>query len=70
MHQRGLQPIGFKELRFRIDKFSGKDKNDDFEVWVEDYKEATADCGWTNDQRARWFSWFLSGPAKAPGNGY
>ena len=59
---RGLQPQGFKELRFRIDKFSGKDGNVDFEVWVEDYKKATADCGWTDDQRARWL---LSGPAKA-----
>jgi len=39
---RGLQPRGFKELRFRIDKFSGKGGTDDFEVWVEDYKEATA----------------------------
>ena len=65
VHQRGLQPEGFKELRFRVNKFSGKDKTDDFEVWVEDYKEATADCGWKNDQRARWFSWFLSGPVKA-----
>ena len=40
----GLQPREFKELRFRIDKFSGKGGNDDFEVWV-DYKEATTDCG-------------------------
>ena len=65
VHPRGLQPRGFKELRFRIDKFSGKGENDDFEVWVEDYKEATTDCGWTDEQRAHWFSWFLSGPAKA-----
>ena len=34
-------------------------------MWVEDYKEATTDCGWTDEQRVRWFSWFLSGPAKA-----
>jgi len=52
VHQRGLQPKRFKKLRFRVDKFSGKDKTNDFEVWVEDYKEATADCGWTDDQRA------------------
>ena len=52
---RKLQPRGFKELHFRMRKFSGKDDNDDFEVWVEDYKEDTADCGWTDDQRARWF---------------
>ena len=61
---RGFQPWGFKELRFRIDNFSGKDGSDDFEALVEDYKEVTAYCGWTDDQRAWWFSWFLSGPAK------
>ena len=65
VHPRGLQPQGFKDLRFRIDKFSGKGGNDDFEVWVEDYKEATTDRGWTDEQRARWFLWFLSSPAKA-----
>ena len=32
---RDLQPRGFKELRYRVDKFSGKDGHDDFEVWVE-----------------------------------
>ena len=50
----------FKERYFKIDKFRGKDGNDDFKVWVEDYKEATADCGWTDKQRV---GWFLSGPA-------
>ena len=42
-HPKGLQPRGFKKILFRIDKFSGKDGNNDFEVWVEDYKEPTAD---------------------------
>ena len=27
--------------------------------------EATTDCGWNNDDRARWFSWFITGPAKS-----
>ena len=50
IHSSGLQPWGFNEICFRIDKFSGKDGNGEFEVWVEDYKEATADCGWTDQQ--------------------
>ena len=57
------QPPAFKELRERISKFSGESK-EDFEVWLADYCEATGDCGWTDELRARWFSWFLSGAAK------
>ena len=64
LHQRGLQPQQCKDLQFKADKFSGQCGNDDFEVWGKDSKEATADCGWTNDQRARWFSWLLSSQAK------
>ena len=60
-----VQPCGFKELRSRIDKFSGASGEDDFEVWLEDFVEATNDCGWSDTQRARWFSWFISGPAKS-----
>ena len=30
-------PKGFKELRFRVDKFSGNSKESDFEVWLEDF---------------------------------
>jgi len=52
-----------EDSRNLVDKFSGKDGNDDFEV--ADYKEAIADRGWTDEQRACWFSWFLSSPAKA-----
>ena len=58
-------PKGFKELRFRVDKFSGDTKDVDFDVWLDDFLEATNDCGWNNADRAKWFSWFLSGPAKS-----
>ena len=57
------QPPGFKELRERVTKFTG-DGKEDFEVWLADYYEATGDCGWTDQLRARWFSWFLAGAAK------
>ena len=29
-----------------------------------DYCEAMTDCGWSDDLKARWFSWFLAGAAK------
>ena len=58
-------PKGFKELRFRVDKFSGNSKEGDFEVWLEDFMEATNDCCWSDSDRAKWFSWFLTGPAKS-----
>ena len=48
-----------------MDKFSGRQGGDDFEVWLTDFEEATAHCGWQDKQRMKWFSWFLSGPAKA-----
>ena len=60
-----MQPRGFKELCHRIDKFSGESAEEDFEVWLEDFVEATNDCGWTDKERARWFSWFIRGPAKS-----
>ena len=58
-------PKGFKELRFRVDKFTGDPKEVDFDVWLEDFLEATGDCGWNDTERAKWFSWFLSSPAKS-----
>ena len=58
-------PKGFKELRFRVDKFSGNTREADFEVWLEDFLEETGDCGWTDVDQAKWFSWFLTGPAKS-----
>ena len=57
------QPHGFKELRDRVTKFSG-DGKEDFEVWLTDYCEAPGDCGWLDQMRAHWFSWFLVGAAK------
>ena len=58
-------PPGFRTLLQRVDKFSGRQGDDDFEVWLTDFEEATAHCGWQDKQRMKWFSWFLSGPAKA-----
>ena len=63
---RSPHPPGFKEISSRVEKFSGKRAEDGtFEVWLDDFEEATADCGWTDKMRATWFSWFVSGPAKA-----
>ena len=57
-------PPAFKELLKRVDKFSGKSDENDFEVWLVDFTEATNDCMWKDVERARWFSWFLAGSAK------
>ena len=46
-----------------MSKFTG-DGKEDFQVCLADYTEATGDCGWTDQLRARWFSWFLAGVAK------
>ena len=59
-------PPGFKEISSRVEKFSGKRAEDGtFEVWLDDFEEATTDCGWSDKMRATWFSWFVNGPAKA-----
>ena len=58
------QPPAFGDLHSRLDKFSGKSGEGDFEIWLEDYLEATQNCGWSDKQRAHWFSWFITGPAK------
>ena len=59
-----LHPPGFKEISSRVEKFSGKRAEDGtFEVWVDDFKEATKDCGWSDKMRATWFSWFVNGSA-------
>ena len=55
---------GFKDIRARVGRFSGKSGGEDFDLWLSDYKEATADFGWDDGKRAKWFSWFLEGPAK------
>ena len=57
-------PPAFRELQKRVDKFSGKSDENDFEVWLVDFTEATTDCKWTDGERAQWFSWFLAGSAK------
>ena len=57
-------PPGFKEVRSRVKCFTGKRGEDDFQWWVEDYEEASKDYRWSDQDRARWFSWFVSGPAK------
>ena len=57
-------PLAFRELQKRIDKFAGKSDENDFEVWLVDFTEATNDCMWTDVDRARWFSWFLAGSSK------
>ena len=40
------QPPGVKEICNLLDKFTGKSGEGDFKAWVEDYVEATPDCGW------------------------
>ena len=62
---RDPHPLGFKTLIHRVEKFSGREGDNNFEIWLMDFKEATEHCGWNDEQRAKWFSWFLSGPAKA-----
>ena len=62
---RSGHPPGFKDIRARVGRFSGKSGGEDFGLWLSDYKEATADFGWDDEKRAKWFSWFLEGPAKA-----
>ena len=57
-------PPAFRELQKHVDKFSGKSDENDFEVWLVDFTEATTDCKWTDGERAQWFSWFLAGSAK------
>ena len=48
----------------RVPKFSGNGGDSNFALWVEDFEEASTDCGWSDTQCARWFSWFISRPAK------
>ena len=57
-------PLGFREVRSRVKCFSGNKGEDDFQLWVEDYEEASEDYRWSDRDRARWFSWFVTGPAK------
>ena len=57
-------PPGFKEVRSRVKCFTGKRGEDNFQWWVEDYEEASKDYHWSDQDRARWFFWFVSGATK------
>ena len=37
---------------------------DDFQLWLEDYEEASNDYQWKDNDQARWFSWFIERPTK------
>ena len=56
---------GFSALVNRVNKFSGDKGAGDFEAWLDDFVEATNVCNWDDKSRAKWFSWFLTGSAKA-----
>lgn len=43
-------PPGFKELCSQVEKFSGQTGDCDFELWLEDFEEASRDCGWNDKQ--------------------
>ena len=42
-------------MHSRIQPFSGKQGEEDFQLWLVDYEEATNDCQWSDKVRARWF---------------
>ena len=52
-------------MRSHIQPFSGKQGEEDFQLWLEGYEEATNDCQWSDKARTRWFSWFITSPTKA-----
>ena len=60
-------PPGFRESQKRVDKLSGKSSENDFEVWLVDFIEATTDCMWTDDDRTHWFSRFCLTLQRLPG---
>ena len=53
----------FRELHSCVKCFSGK-KEDDFQLWLEDYEEASNDYQWKDNDQARWLSWFIERPTK------
>ena len=63
--RRLVQLLGFKEIRSRVGKFSSRKGDEDFGLWLADFEETTDDFTWSSDTRAKWFSWFVEGPAKA-----
>ena len=48
----------------RVGKFSGRKGEEDFRFWLTDSEED--DFTWSSETRAKWFSLFVEGPAKAP----
>ena len=42
-------PPGFRYLISRVEKFSGNQGDDDFELWLMDFNETTRNCGWTDE---------------------
>ena len=61
---RDLHPLGFTTLIHQVEKFSGNEGDNDFVIGLMDFKEEEEHCGWNDEQRVKWFSWFLGGPAK------
>ena len=47
-----------------VQPFSGKRVEEDFQLWLEDYEEVSADCQWSDWECSRWF-WFITSPVKA-----
>ena len=62
-------PKAFRELRFRVDKFTGNIKEVDFNVWLEDFLEATNDCGWNDADRQSGSHGFCPAQPSQPGRG-
>ena len=50
-------------MRSCVKYFSDK-RGEDFQLWLEDYKEASYDYQWKENDWAGWFSWFIEGTAK------
>lgn len=48
-------PSGFSTLVHRVDKFSGHQGSDDFEIWLMDFNEATEHCGWLTSKKPNGF---------------
>ena len=51
-------------MRSRVKYFSGKKGEDDLQLLLEDYEEASNDYHWKDNDWARWFSWFIEEPTK------
>ena len=47
-----LNFLGFKEVRSHVKCFCGKKGEDDFQLWMEDYKEASKDYQWSDQDSA------------------